>query len=282
MKLLRYGPVGEERPGLLDDAGRLRDLSGIIADISPATVTPDILDKLRALDPADLPEVAGTPRLGPCIGGVGNLISIGLNYADHAEESGVPAPTEPVVFSKATSSISGPDDDILLPEGSQRTDWEAELAVVMSRPAYRVARADALSYVAGYCICHDVSERDFQLERGGQWIKGKSCPSFGPLGPWLVTADEVGDPQKLDIWLDHNGIRRQSGQTARMIFAVDEIISYVSQFFRLLPGDVITTGTPAGVGLGMKPPVFLRAGDRVTLGITGLGQQSQHVRAFEG
>lgn len=280
MKLLRYGPVGMEKPGMLDNAGNIRDLSAVISDITGATVSPEGLDRLRALDPESLPLVEGQPRLGPCIGAVGNLISIGLNYADHAEESGVPTPTEPVVFSKATSSISGPDDDIILPEGSQKTDWEAELAFVMSRRAYRVGLDEALDYVAGYCICHDVSERSFQLEHGGQWIKGKSCPSFGPLGPWLVTADEVADVQNLDIWLDHNGTRRQQGTTSKMIFPVAEIIAYVSRFFCLLPGDVITTGTPAGVGMGMTPPVYLRAGDRVELGISGLGQQRQQVRAF--
>lgn len=280
MKLLRYGPVGMEKPGMLDNAGNIRDLSAVISDITGATVSPEGLDLLRALDPESLPLVEGQPRLGPCIGAVGNLISIGLNYADHAEESGVPTPTEPVVFSKATSSISGPDDDIILPEGSQKTDWEAELAFVMSRRAYRVGLDEALDYVAGYCICHDVSERSFQLEHGGQWIKGKSCPSFGPLGPWLVTADEVADVQNLDIWLDHNGTRRQQGTTSKMIFPVAEIIAYVSRFFCLLPGDVITTGTPAGVGMGMTPPVYLRAGDRVELGISGLGQQRQQVRAF--
>ncbi|MBK4217933.1 fumarylacetoacetate hydrolase family protein [Paracoccus caeni] len=280
MKLLRYGPMGMEKPGMLDNAGNIRDLSAVISDITGATVSPEGLDLLRALDPESLPLVEGKPRLGPCIGAVGNLISIGLNYADHAEESGVPTPTEPVVFSKATSSISGPDDDIILPEGSQKTDWEAELAFVISRRAYRVGLDEALDYVAGYCICHDVSERSFQLEHGGQWIKGKSCPSFGPLGPWLVSADEVADVQNLDIWLDHNGTRRQQGTTSKMIFPVAEIIAYVSRFFCLLPGDVITTGTPAGVGMGMTPPAYLRAGDRVELGISGLGQQRQQVRAF--
>ena len=280
MRLLRYGPVGMEKPGMLDNAGNIRDLSAVISDITGATVSPEGLDRLRALDSDSLPLVEGQPRLGPCIGAVGNLISIGLNYADHAEESGVPTPTEPVVFSKATSSISGPNDDIILPEGSQKTDWEAELAVVISRRAYRVGLDKALDYVAGYCICHDVSERSFQLEHGGQWIKGKSCPSFAPLGPWLVTADEVADVQNLDIWLDHNGTRRQQGTTSKMIFPVAEIIAYVSRFFCLLPGDVITTGTPAGVGMGMTPPVYLRAGDQVELGISGLGQQRQQVRAF--
>lgn len=280
MKLLRYGPAGMEKPGLLDKAGNIRDLSGVISDVTGVTVSPEGLGRLRALDPDSLPLVEGRPRLGPCIGAVGNLISIGLNYADHAEESGVPTPTEPVVFSKATSSISGPDDDIILPEGSEKTDWEAELAFVISRRAYRVGLDEALDYVAGYCICHDVSERSFQLERGGQWIKGKSCPGFGPLGPWLVTADEVADVQNLDIWLDHNGTRRQQGTTSKMIFSVAEIIAYVSRFFCLLPGDVITTGTPAGVGMGMRPPVYLRAGDRVELGISGLGQQRQQVRVF--
>lgn len=280
MKLLRFGPLGQEKPGILDADGHIRDLSGIVADISAPVLSPEGLARLQGVDPTTLPLAPEGSRIGACVGGVGNLIAIGLNYADHAEESNAPIPTEPVVFSKATSAISGPYDDIILPEGAEKTDWEAELAFVIGSPAYRVPKEDALSVVAGFCICHDVSDRGFQLERGGQWIKGKSCPTYGPLGPWLVTKDEVADVQGLTVWLDQNGVRRQTGTTSKMIFPVADIIAYLTRFIRLMPGDVVTTGTPAGVGLGMVPPVYLKPGDVVELGIDGLGRQRQTVRAF--
>lgn len=275
MKLLRYGPQGAEKPGLLHDDGTMRDLSGYLLDVTSATLTPEALAPLRALDPATLPVVEGTPRLGSPIANPGNLLCIGLNYRDHATESGMALPDEPIVFSKHTSALSGPTDDIPLPPKSTRMDWEVELAVVIGREAYGVSEADALSHVAGYTLCNDVSERAFQIERGGQWIKGKSSPGFCPLGPVLVTADEVPDPQALRLWLSVNGEAMQDGSTADMVFSVRQIVSALSEFMRLLPGDVIATGTPAGVGMGRG--VYLKRGDVMELGIDGLGTQKQTV-----
>jgi len=277
MKLLRFGPAGSEKPGLLDAAGRVRDLSGEVGDITPASLSPALLARLAALDPAALPRVDGAVRLGPPVGGVGKIICIGLNYRDHAEEAGMPVPGEPLLFMKSPTAIIGPDDPVVLPAGAQKGDWEVELAIVIGRKARLVARGQAGEYIAGYSIMNDVSERAFQLEHGGQWVKGKSFDSFAPFGPWLVTGDEIGDPQSLDLWLDVNGTRRQTGNTATMIFDVFEIVSYVSRFMTLLPGDVISTGTPPGVGMGHKPPLFLKAGDVMRLGITGLGEQRQEV-----
>ncbi len=281
MKLVRYGRSGKEKPGLIDQAGKLRDLSEVVADIDADTLGPRTLRRLAKLDPESLPAVRGTPRLGPCVAKVGNFIAVGLNYADHAAESGMPTPTEPVLFNKAPSCIVGPNDDIVIPKGSKKTDWEAELAIVIGTRASYVGEDDALRCVAGYCVCNDVSEREFQHERSGQWMKGKGCPTFGPLGPWLVTSDEIEDPQKLDIWLDVNGERMQSGSTATMVFSVRTLVSYISQFMILEPGDVITTGTPPGVGAGRKPPIFLKPGDTVSLGIEGLGRQAQQVVAYK-
>ena len=279
MKLLRYGLKGQERPGLLDAAGRVRDLSEHITDLSGTALTPASLARLRALDVESLPVVSGTPqadlRLGPCVGQVGKFICIGLNYADHAAESGLPVPTEPVVFAKWTSAINGPDDDIEIPRGSVKTDWEVELGVVIGEGGRYISEADALKHVAGYCVVNDVSEREWQLERGTQWDKGKGCDTFGPLGPWLVTADEVGDVQNLKLWLEVDGHRYQNGNTRTMVFNVAQIVSYLSQFMSLQPGDVISTGTPPGVGLGQKPPVYLKAGQLIRLGIEGLGTQTQ-------
>ncbi len=280
MKLVRYGLSGAEKPGLIDRQGVLRDLSSEVDDIDGAALQPAALAHLASLDPARLPAVAGRPRLGPAVSRVGKVVAIGLNYADHAAEAGLRAPTEPIVFMKATSSITGPDDDIMLPRGSQKTDWEVELAIAIGRPARYVEAADALSHVAGYLICNDVSEREYQTERGGQWDKGKGCDSFCPLGPWLVSRGDIPDPQNLDMWLDVNGQRMQTGSTKTMIFGVAHLVHYVSQFMALLPGDIITTGTPPGVGMGMKPPRYLKPGDSVSLGITGLGQQSQRVVAW--
>ncbi len=279
MKLLRYGLKGQERPGLLDAAGRVRDLSEHITDLSGTALTPASLARLRALDVESLPVVSGTPqadlRLGPCVGQVGKFICIGLNYADHAAESGLPVPTEPVVFAKWTSAINGPDDDIEIPRGSVKTDWEVELGVVIGEGGRDISEADALKHVAGYCVVNDVSEREWQLERGTQWDKGKGCDTFGPLGPWLVTAEEVGDVQNLSLWLEVDGHRYQNGNTRTMVFNVAQIVSYLSQFMSLQPGDVISTGTPPGVGLGQKPPVYLKAGQLIRLGIEGLGTQTQ-------
>jgi 2,4-diketo-3-deoxy-L-fuconate hydrolase len=280
MKLVRYGKHGAEKPGMIDADGAIRDLSGRIADVSGATLSPESLARLAAIDPKSLPLVGGDPRIGACVGGVGNFIAVGLNYADHAAETGAAIPKEPILFNKAPSCIVGPDDDVIIPKGSQKTDWEVELAVVIGTRASYVPEHEALNYVAGYCLCNDVSERSFQAERGGQWMKGKSCATFGPLGPWLVTADEIADVQKLDMWLDVNGERRQRGSTATMIFDVRTLVSYISHFMIMEPGDVITTGTPPGVGLGMKPPSFLKEGDIVTLGIEGLGRQRQRMIAW--
>ena len=281
MKLVRYGKPGKEKPGLIDAQGQLRDLSAVIADIGPAQLGDVALVKLQRLNPDKLPLVKGKPRLGSPVQGVGKFIAIGLNYADHAAESGLPIPAEPVVFMKATSCIQGANDAVMLPKGSVKTDWEVELGVVIGTRARYVSQKDALNHVAGYCTVNDVSEREYQLERGGTWDKGKGCDTFGPLGPWLVTRDEVPNPQKLGLWLEINGQRVQQGNTKTMIFCVAKIVSYLSQFMTLLPGDVITTGTPPGVGMGRKPPQFLKAGDTMVLGIDGLGEQHQTVVPFK-
>ena len=277
MKLLRYGPKGAEKPGLLDANNQIRDLSSIIPDLTGDTVDPGTMARLSALDTDTLPPVEGTPRIGPCIGNVGKLVCIGLNYSDHAKETGSPIPSEPIVFMKATSSINGPDDDIELIRDSVKTDWEVELGFVIGRETKYVTEAQALDHVAGYCIVTDVSEREWQIERQGNWSKGKSGDTYGPIGPWLVTPDEVGDPQSLGLWLDVNGTRHQDGKTNTMIFPVSKIISYLSECMSLQPGDVIATGTPPGVGMGMKPQVFLRAGDAMRVGVEGLGVQAQRI-----
>ena len=280
MKLLRYGPAGQEKPGLLDRDGKIRDLSGAVRDIDGEALSPTSLDRLRRLDPATLPLVSGTPRLGPCVGSVSKIVAIGLNYRLHAQEAGAAIPSEPIFFMKATSSICGPSDDVVIPKNSQKTDYEVELAIIIGSLARHVAKADARKHVAGYCVVNDVSEREFQIERGGQWTKGKSADTFCPTGPWLVTADEIPDPGKLALWTEVNGERRQNSNTADLIFGVDEIVSYVSQFMTLLPGDVIPTGTPSGVGMGFKPPKFLKPGDRVRLSVEGLGEQNQVLVAY--
>jgi 2-keto-4-pentenoate hydratase/2-oxohepta-3-ene-1,7-dioic acid hydratase in catechol pathway len=277
MKLFRWGPKGQEKPGLIDKDGKPRDLSGKVKDITADLLTPQGLEKLRGIDPASLPAVNGNPRLGACIANVGKVVCVGLNYTDHAKETGSPIPKEPVLFMKATSSINGPNDEIVQPKGSTKLDWEVELGIVIGTRCRYVAVHDALKHVAGYCVVNDVSEREFQIERGGQWMKGKSADTFAPMGPWVVTADEVPDPQKLELFCEVNGKRMQNGTTANMIFPVAHIVSYISHFMTLEPGDVIPTGTPAGVGLGMKPPLFLKPGDTVRLGITGLGEQQQRV-----
>ena len=282
MKLLRYGPAGQEKPGLLDRDGRIRDLSGAVRDIAGEALAPASLDRLRRLDPASLPLVSGTPRLGPCVGSVPKIVAIGLNYRLHAQEAGAAIPSEPIFFMKATSSICGPNDDVIIPKNSQKTDYEVELGIVIGILARHVAQADARKHVAGYCVVNDVSEREFQIERGGQWTKGKSADTFCPIGPWLVTTDEVPDPGKLALWTEVNSERRQNSNTADLIFGVDEIVSYVSQFMTLLPGDVIPTGTPSGVGMGFKPPRFLKPGDRVRLSVEGLGEQNQRLVAYSG
>jgi 2,4-diketo-3-deoxy-L-fuconate hydrolase len=280
MKLARYGKPGKEKPGLVDKEGKLRDLSGIIDDIGPEQLSDKWLTKLAKLNPQSLPAVRGKPRWGVPVAHVGKFIAIGLNYSDHAAEAGMPIPKEPIVFMKATSCLSGADDPIMLPKGSRKTDWEVELGVVIGTTARYVSEKEALSHVAGYCVVNDVSEREYQLERGSQWDKGKGCDTFGPVGPWLVTRDEIADPQKLGLWLDLNGKRIQQGNTRTMIFSVAKIVSYLSRFMTLLPGDIITTGTPPGVGMGMKPPCFLKRGDELSLGIEGLGEQHQKVVAF--
>ena len=279
MKLLRYGPAGQESPGLLGADGVIRDLSGIVKDIAGDTLLPDSLERLRRLDHATLPAVPGKPRIGACVGQVGKFICIGLNYSDHAAESNMPVPKEPIVFMKATSAIIGPYDDVVLPRGSQKSDWEVELGVVIGRPAKYVEEADALSHVAGYCVINDLSERAFQLEGTGQWVKGKSADTFGPIGPWLVSRDEVADCGALDLWLEVDGHRYQNGSTRTLVFGVPFLISYLSRFMSLQPGDIISTGTPPGVGLGQKPPVYLRAGNVMRLGVQGLGEQRQKVVA---
>ena len=283
MKLARYGAKGAEKPGLVDKTGQLRDLSGEVGDFRPELMTFDLTERLAKLDPVKLPTVQGTPRFGPPLTRPGHFIAIGLNYADHAAESGMPIPVEPIIFSKAPSSVCGPDDDVIIPKGSKKLDWEVELAFVIGRRASYVSEADALKYVLGYMICNDVSERFWQLEGTGQWIKGKSAETFGPLGPWLVTADEVGDPQKLAMHLDVNGQRMQTGNTSTMIFGVAQLVSFLSGKMVLEPGDVVTTGTPPGVGSGKKPqPIFLKAGDVMELGVEKLGKQKQKVVAYQG
>ena len=276
MKLLRHGPKGQEKPGLLDTEGRIRDLTGIVDDIAGDVLSDAGLAKLRALDVTSLPLVEGSPRIGPCVGRVGKFVCIGLNYADHAAESGLPVPAEPVVFGKWTSAVCGPNDDIEIPRGSTKTDWEVELGVVIGKHCKYVTETGALGHVAGYCVVNDVSEREYQIERGGQWDKGKGFDTFGPIGPWLVTRDEVPNPQALDLWLEVDGHRYQNGNTRTMIFGVSTLVAYLSQCMSLQPGDVISTGTPPGVGLGIKPhPVFLKTGQVMRLGITNLGEQRQ-------
>jgi 2-keto-4-pentenoate hydratase/2-oxohepta-3-ene-1,7-dioic acid hydratase in catechol pathway len=277
MKLLRYGSPGEEKPGLLDAEGNIRDLSKHVADVAGDALLPESLARLKALDVGSLPRVEGDPRLGPCVGGTRKFICIGLNYSDHAAETGATVPPEPIIFMKATSAIVGPNDSIEIPRDSLKTDWEVELGVVIGKTAKYVGEADAMNHVAGYCVINDVSERAFQAERQGQWTKGKSADTFGPTGPWLVTADEIPDPQTLPMWLEVNGHRYQNGSTVTMVYGVRYLVSYLSQFMSLQPGDIISTGTPPGVGLGQKPPVYLKPGDIVTLGIEGLGQQRQNV-----
>ena len=282
MKLLRFGSPGKEKPGLLDDSGTIRDLSGLVGDISEETLLPENLEKLRNTDTSSLPEVNDEPRLGPCIGKIGKFICIGLNYSDHAEETGGTVPPEPIIFAKFNSAICGPNDDVVIPRNSTKTDWEVELGVVIGKPAKYVDQENALDHVAGYCVINDVSEREFQIKRSGQWVKGKSCDTFGPTGPWLVTPDEVGDPQDLDLWLEVDGKRYQDGNTKTMVFGVEYLIHYLSQFFSLNTGDVISTGTPPGVGMGQKPePIYLRPGQTMRLGIENLGIQTQHVVAEE-
>ncbi len=277
MRLVRYGEPGREKPGLLDTLGQIRDLSAVIADIGGDVLRPEGLDALRRLDAASLPPVNGQPRLGPCVANVGKFICVGLNYSDHAHETGMPIPTEPILFMKATSALTGPDDGILIPRDSSKVDWEVELGVVIGTRAKYIPESEALAAVAGYCVVNDISERAFQLEGTGQWMKGKSADSFGPIGPWLVTADEVPDPQNLDLWLEVDGRRYQHGNTRTMVFGVAFLVSYISRFMSLQPGDIISTGTPPGVGLGLKPPVYLQAGQEVRLGVQGLGEQRQRV-----
>jgi ureidoglycolate lyase/2,4-diketo-3-deoxy-L-fuconate hydrolase len=276
MRLLRYGAPGQEKPGLLDSTHTIRDLSGVIDDVAGAALLPETLNRLRGIDPKTLPAVPAGERIGPCVGRIGKFICIGLNYADHAAESGLPVPAEPVVFNKWLSAVVGPNDDVRIPRGSKKTDWEVELGVVIGKGGVYIDEADALDHVAGYCVINDVSEREYQIERGGTWDKGKGCDTFGPIGPWLVTKDEVPDPQRLSLWLEVDGKRYQNGSTSTMIFNVAHIVSYLSRFMSLQPGDVISTGTPPGVGMGIKPePVYLRAGQTMRLGIEGLGEQQQ-------
>lgn len=277
MKLVRYGSPGSERPGIIDSQGRIRDLSAVVPDIDPSIFDPDTLRLVENIEIDSLPVASPSSRLGPCIKGVGKIICVGLNFSDHAKESGMEVPPEPILFMKATTSITGPHDDVLLPRGSVKTDWEVELAVVIGRLARYVSEADAMEYVGGYCVLNDLSEREYQLERHGQWVKGKSCDTFAPLGPWLVTRDEIADPHALGMWLEVNGHRFQDGNTATMVHRIPSLISYISQFMTLEPGDVISTGTPPGVGLGLTPPTYLRAGDVMQLGIEGLGTQHQLV-----
>ena len=281
MKLVRYGNPGKEKPGLVDSEGKLRDLSAVVADIGPAQLGDAALAKLRKLKADKLPLVKGSPRMGCPVAGIGKFVAIGLNYADHAAESGAPIPKEPIVFMKATSCIQGSEDPVMLPKGSVKSDWEVELGIVIGTRARYVSQKSALDFVAGYCTINDVSEREYQIERGPQWDKGKGCDTFGPIGPWLVTREEISNVQKLAMWLDLNGNRMQTGNTKTMIFGVAKLVSYVSQFMTLMPGDVITTGTPPGVGMGMKPPLFLKKGDVMTLGIEGLGEQRQVVVPFK-
>ncbi|OLV15391.1 fumarylacetoacetate hydrolase family protein [Deinococcus marmoris] len=282
MRLLRFGPPGEEKPGLLDAQGQIRDLSGVIPDLHPQTLGPDTLERIRQLNADELPAVAPDVRLGACVGQMGKFVCVGLNYHKHAQEAGMAAPAEPILFLKANSAVQGPHDDVILPRGSVKSDWEVELGVVLGTRASYVSEAEALSHVAGYCVVNDLSEREYQLERGGTWDKGKGCDTFGPIGPWLVTPDEVPDPQNLRLWLDVDGVRQQDGNTSGMIFGVAFLISYISRFMTLHPGDVIATGTPEGVGMGHKPqPIYLRDGQTMRLGIDGLGEQRQRVRTGE-
>ncbi|TDI62759.1 MAG: FAA hydrolase family protein [Alphaproteobacteria bacterium] len=279
MKLLRYGPEGSEKPGLLDRAGNIRDLSGHVSDLAGDALLPASIQGLQALDPDSLPLVDGNPRIGPCVAGTGKFMGIGLNYADHAAETGAELPTEPMLFMKATSCICGPNDDVIIPRGSTQLDWEVELAVVIGQGGKYIAEADAINHVAGYCVVNDVSERSYQFDHSGQFTKGKSADHFGPIGPWLVTPDEVSDPQNMRLWLNHNGEKRQDGSTREMVFGALYLVSYLSHYMRLEPGDIITTGTPPGVGRGMTPPVYLREGDILHLGVDGLGEQRQNVVA---
>jgi 2,4-diketo-3-deoxy-L-fuconate hydrolase len=279
MKLLRYGPPGRERPGILDAQGAIRDLSSLVSDLSGDALLPHALDRIRRIDAGTLPRVDGAPRIGPCVAGVGKFLCVGLNYSDHAAESGMAVPKEPIIFMKATSSIVGPNDDVAIPRGSTKTDWEVELGVVIGKTAKYVEERDAMAHVAGFCVVHDVSERAFQLEGTGQWVKGKSADTFGPIGPWLVTPDEIADCHNLDMWLEVDGNRYQSGSTRTMVFNVPYLVAYLSRFMSLRPGDIISTGTPPGVGHGMKPPVYLRDGNVVRLGVQGLGEQQQRVVA---
>ena len=280
MKLVRYGRPGKEKPGLIDADGKLRDLSHEIPDLSGKHLSPKSLKRLSKLKTKDLPAVRGEPRIGSCVPQPGNFIAIGLNYHDHAQEAGMPVPKEPIIFNKAPNCISGPYDVIMLPKGSVKGDWEIEIAIIIGTGGSYIKEADAIDHIAGYCVANDVSEREYQIERSGQWTKGKGSPTFGPLGPWLVTTDEVPDPQNLALWLDVNGVRQQSGHTSKMIFGIKHLVSYVSEFMRLDAGDVIVTGTPAGVALGRKPPNFLKAGDTISCGIEGLGQQASRVVAW--
>jgi 2-keto-4-pentenoate hydratase/2-oxohepta-3-ene-1,7-dioic acid hydratase in catechol pathway len=280
MKLLRYGPAGQEKPGLVDRDGKIRDLSGTIRDIDGEALSPASLDRLRRLDPASLPLVAGSPRVGPCVGNVPKIVAIGLNYRLHAQEAGMPIPSEPIFFMKATSSICGPNDDVIIPKGSEKTDYEVELGIVIGTKASYVAVHDAQKHIAGYCVVNDVSEREYQLERLGQWTKGKSCDTFCPLGPWLVTADEIADPGKLQVSTHVNGEQRQNSNTADLIFGIEHIVSYVSHFMTLMPGDVIPTGTPSGVAMGFKPPRFLKAGDTMRVAVESLGEQTSRLVAY--
>lgn len=280
MKLVRYGQPGQEKPGLIDAQGALRDLSGAVGDIDAAAIAPAALARLARLDAASLPRVDGAVRYGCPVNGVGKIVCVGLNYADHAAESGLPVPAEPVLFLKPSSSLSGPDDPVIIPRGSVKTDWEVELGVVIGKKASYVEESEAMDYVAGYTVVNDVSEREYQIERGGQWDKGKGCDTFAPVGPWLVTRDEIADPQDLDMWLEVNGHRFQNGSTRTMVFGVKTLVSYISRFMSLMPGDIISTGTPPGVGLGQKPPVYLKAGDVMRLGIAGLGEQRQALQAW--
>ena len=279
MKLIRFGEKGEERPGVLDAEGRIRDVSSVVPDFSPDTIGPELIDTLSAADISSLPAVDPTTRIGAPLSRTGHFIAIGLNYADHAAEAGLQVPAEPIVFSKAPSSLNGPNDDVMLPRGSTNTDWEVELAAIIGTRCDYVAQGEALDHVFGYAVCNDVSEREYQIQRSGQWIKGKSAPTFGPLGPWIATRDEIADPQALDMFLDVNGVRTQTGNTSTMIFSVAHVISYLSHFMVLEPGDIVTTGTPPGVGMGKKPPTYLKSGDEMHLGIAGLGEQRQKVVA---
>mgnify|MGYP001047489452 CR=1 FL=1 len=282
MKLVRFGAPGKETPGLVDDSGQLRDLSGVVADIAGGVLGNAGLRLLAAIDPATLPIVQGEPRLGTPVGGIGKMICVGMNYADHAAETNAPVPEQPVLFMKATSAIGGPNDTVVIPRGSVKTDWEVELGVIIGEVTRDVRVDEAMAHVAGYAVINDLSEREFQLEHGGQWVKGKSCDTFGPIGPWLVTRDEVADPQDLSLWLEVNGHRYQNGNTRTMVFGVAQLVSYISRYMTLMPGDVISTGTPAGVGLGLKPPTYLKPGDVIELGIEGLGRQRQDVVAHPG